>query len=59
MFTFPETILSCLCLNIVSLVLFSVFNQESDDDRDVVRQAVKGNREAFDILVEKYVQENI
>ncbi len=54
MFTFPETILSCLCLNIVSLVLFSVFNQESDDDRDVVRQAVKGNREAFDILVEKY-----
>ena len=54
MFTFPETILSCLCLNIVSLVLFSVFNQESDDDRDVVRQAVTGNREAFDILVEKY-----
>lgn len=43
-----------MCLNIVSLVLFSVFNQESDDDRDVVRQAVKGNREAFDILVEKY-----
>ncbi len=54
MFAFPETILNCLCLNIVSLVLFSVFNQESDDDRDVVRQAVKGNREAFDILVEKY-----
>ncbi len=44
MFAFPETILNCLCLNIVSLVLFSVFNQESDDDRDVVRQAVKGNR---------------
>lgn len=54
MFAFPETILNCLCLNIVSLVLFSVFNQESDDDRGVVRQAVKGNREAFDILVEKY-----
>ncbi len=54
MLAFPETILNCLCLNIVSLVLFSVFNQESDDDRDVVRQAVKGNREAFDILVEKY-----
>jgi RNA polymerase sigma-70 factor, ECF subfamily len=51
---FPETILTCLCLNIVSLVLFSVFNQESDDDRDVVRQAVQGSREAFDILVEKY-----
>jgi len=38
----------------VSLVLFSVFNQENDDDRDVVQQAAKGNREAFDILVEKY-----
>ncbi|MBI5250666.1 MAG: sigma-70 family RNA polymerase sigma factor [Desulfomonile tiedjei] len=54
MLAFPETILNCLCLNIVSLVLFSLFTQENDDDREVVRQAVKGSREAFDILVEKY-----
>lgn len=54
MFAFPETILNCLCLNIVSLVLFSVFDQQNDEDRSVVLEAVKGNREAFDILVEKY-----
>jgi RNA polymerase sigma-70 factor, ECF subfamily len=53
-FAFPETILNCLCLNIVSLMLFSVFDQQNDEDRSVVLEAVKGNRDAFDILVEKY-----
>jgi RNA polymerase sigma-70 factor, ECF subfamily len=51
---FPETILNCLCLNMVSLFLFSAFKPETDDDRDIVERCVRGDREAFDILVEKY-----
>ena len=51
---FPETILNCLCLNMVSMFLFSAFKHETDDDRDIVERCVRGDREAFDILVEKY-----
>ncbi len=50
----PETILGCLCLNIVSLVLSSVTKTGIDDDEDLVRRSVQGEREAFDVLVEKY-----
>ena len=50
----PETILSCLCLNIVSLVLFAAIAPVNDEDRDAVERSVQGNREAFDLLVEKY-----
>ena len=35
---FPETILNCLCLNMVSMFLFSAFKPETDDDRDIVEQ---------------------
>ncbi|MGO9566555.1 MAG: sigma-70 family RNA polymerase sigma factor [Desulfomonilaceae bacterium] len=51
---FSETILNCLCLNMVSLFPFSAFKPETDDDRDIVERCVRGDREAFDILVEKY-----
>ncbi len=51
---FPETILNCLCLNMVSMFLFSAFKPETDDDRDIVERCVRGDRESFDILVEKY-----
>jgi RNA polymerase sigma-70 factor, ECF subfamily len=50
----PETILSCFCLNIVSLFLFSTSRGAEDEDRDTVQAAIRGNREAFDLLVEKY-----
>lgn len=50
----PETILNCLCLNLVSLLLFSAFHQEIDEDRETVQECIKGNREAFNVLVEKY-----
>ncbi len=50
----PETILACLCLNIVSVLLFSVFTENSDDDIGLVKSSVKGDREAFNALVEKY-----
>lgn len=43
-----------MCLNIVSLVFLAVFKPESDDDRQLVEECVKGAREAFDVLVEKY-----
>jgi RNA polymerase sigma-70 factor (ECF subfamily) len=49
-----ETILNCLCLNLVSLLLFSAFHQETDEDRETVQECIQGNREAFNILVEKY-----
>ncbi len=54
MVDFPETILGWLCLNIVNLLLFSAIRVEKDDDADVVRRCKGGDREAFDILVEKY-----
>ncbi len=50
----PETILNYLCLNIVSILLFSAVTRESDDDADLVRRTVRGDRTAFDLLVEKY-----
>jgi RNA polymerase sigma-70 factor, ECF subfamily len=49
-----ETILGLLCLNCVSLVLSSVYRPETDDDREMVARCLRGNREAFDVLVEKY-----
>jgi RNA polymerase sigma-70 factor, ECF subfamily len=49
-----ETILSLSCLNCVSLLLFSVYRPETDEDREVVASCLRGNREAFDVLVEKY-----
>ena len=50
----PETILSCLCLNIVSPVLFGTIAPASDGDGEAVERSVRGDREAFDLLVEKY-----
>jgi len=50
----PETILECMCLNILSLIFVSAFRPESDDDKDAVKECVQGNRDAFDLLVEKY-----
>ena len=50
----PEPILSCLCLNIVSLVILWALVPESDQDSDVVNRCVQGDREAFNALVEKY-----
>lgn len=54
MLEFPETILGWLCLNSVNLLLFSAVRAEKDDDGEVVRRCKQGQREAFDILVEKY-----
>jgi len=51
---FPETILNCLCLNMISLFLFSAFKPETDEDREIVDRCVRGDRGAFDVLVEKY-----
>lgn len=51
---FPETILQWLCLNSVGLIILSVLGHENDDDKDLVVRSVKGSRESFDILVEKY-----
>ncbi len=50
----PETILGCFCLNIVSMFLFSTSTVVEDEDRGAVQEAIRGNREAFDVLVEKY-----
>lgn len=50
----PETILNCLCLNILSVSLFSALGAEKDEDMDIVARCRRGSREAFDILVEKY-----
>lgn len=54
MIAFPETILNWFCLNIVVLILFSALKPEADDDYEVVRRCLQGNREAFNELVEKY-----
>ncbi len=50
----PETILGCFCLNIVSLFLLSTSRSTEDEDQDAVQAAIRGNGEAFDLLVEKY-----
>jgi RNA polymerase sigma-70 factor (ECF subfamily) len=50
----PETILIGFCLNSVTLLMFSAFGQENDEDREMVGRCLRGSREAFDILVEKY-----
>ena len=43
-----------MCLNIVSLFFVFAFRPESDDDREAVEECVKGDRDAFDLLVKKY-----
>ncbi|MGC9028557.1 MAG: RNA polymerase sigma factor [Desulfomonilaceae bacterium] len=53
--TFLETILNGLCLNIVMFLLFYASTAaENDDDASLVIKAKRGNREAFDVLLEKY-----
>lgn len=55
MLAFPETILGGLCLILVNLlVLASTYRPEEDEDSEVVKDCVAGNRDAFNILVEKY-----
>lgn len=50
----PEPILTYLCLNIVSLVIVWALVPETDQDSEWVDRCVKGDREAFNVLVEKY-----
>ncbi len=50
----PETIWDLLCLTCCNLLLFSAFKPEEDEDRATVEACLRGQREAFDILVEKY-----
>jgi RNA polymerase sigma-70 factor (ECF subfamily) len=50
----PETILHCLCLNIVSLIVVSAIKPDDDQDSEVVKRCIEGNSEAFNVLVEKY-----
>jgi RNA polymerase sigma-70 factor (ECF subfamily) len=38
----------------ISLFLFSAFKPETDEDREIVDRCVRGDRGAFDVLVEKY-----
>lgn len=47
-----ETILSALCLNVVSILLFS--STLEDEDGEMVDRCLRGERQAFDLLVEKY-----
>ncbi len=54
MVVFPETIITWLCLNCVSLLLFSTLIENGDEDKSLVVRSVKGDREAFGVLVEKY-----
>lgn len=54
MLTSPETILNALCLNIMNSVVMRAFVPTDDEDGEAVRRCLRGNREAFDILVEKY-----
>lgn len=51
---FSETIITWLCLNFVSLLLFSTLIEDGDEDKSLVVRSVKGDREAFSVLVEKY-----
>ncbi len=50
----PETILQCLCLNIVSLIVATAGGSNDDQDGEVVKRSVEGDTEAFNVLVEKY-----
>lgn len=50
----PETILNSLCLKMMSLVVSSGEPAETDEDIILVRRSVRGERDAFDVLVEKY-----
>jgi len=50
----PETILNCLCLNIMSLITLSALKAETDQDSELVTKCLKGDREAFSALVAKY-----
>jgi RNA polymerase sigma-70 factor, ECF subfamily len=52
--TSPETILQCLCLNIVSLIVASAIKPDDDQDGEVVKRCIEGDSEAFNVLVEKY-----
>lgn len=54
MLTSHETILPTLCLNITNILMFSAFDPETDEDRVLVDRTIRGSRESFDILVEKY-----
>lgn len=49
-----ETILTCLCLNIVGLILFSALKAETDEDAEAIRRCQQGDKDGFDELVEKY-----
>ena len=49
-----ETILTGLCLTMVSAVLFSGAKAEIDEDMELVQRCLRGDRAAFDLLVEKY-----
>ncbi len=51
---FLETILNCLCLNIVSVILFAGLQPVTDDDAALVERCTRGDKNAFDTLVEKY-----
>ena len=50
----PETIWTYLCLIICNMLLFSAFRPEKDEDKGLVKACLDGQKEAFDILVEKY-----
>jgi RNA polymerase sigma-70 factor, ECF subfamily len=41
----------------VKLLLFSDFKPETDGDREIVAKCVRGDRGAFDVLVEKYYKQ--
>ncbi|MFC1835080.1 sigma-70 family RNA polymerase sigma factor [Thermodesulfobacteriota bacterium] len=49
-----ETNIQELCLIIVSVLMFSAFRPEDDQDKGTVEECRRGSRKAFDILVEKY-----
>jgi RNA polymerase sigma-70 factor, ECF subfamily len=49
-----ETILNGLCLNVMSFLMFSTVSPEIDEDQELVEKCLRGKREAFDVLVEKY-----
>jgi RNA polymerase sigma-70 factor (ECF subfamily) len=51
---FPETFPDFFCLTITVLIAFSAPKPEDDEDLVLVRRCVKGDRKAFDVLVEKY-----
>jgi RNA polymerase sigma-70 factor, ECF subfamily len=52
--TFIETILGLLCLNCISWFVGAIVEAPEDTDHQLVKECVRGNRRAFDQLVEKY-----